>query len=104
MMMTVSFSERVRVAPDVLFRVVGEEGVLVNLSTGLYMGLNAAGTRMWSVLSGARSIQAACDELLQEYEVGPEQLRTDLTAFIDELIGQKVIEVGPEPEESHRHA
>jgi hypothetical protein len=97
-----SFSARVRVAPDVLFRVVGDEGVLVNLNTGLYMGLNAVGTRMWSALNGARSIQAACDELLREYEVDPGRLRADVEEFIDELIGQKVVEIAPPTEESER--
>lgn len=100
--MAVSFSERVRVAPDVLFRVVGEEGVLLNLDTVLYLGLNPVGTRMWNVLNGASSIQAAYDELLQEYEVEPAQLRADLEEFIEQLLGQKLIEADPVTEERHR--
>ena len=102
--MAVSFTERVRVAPDVLFRVVGEEGVLLNLNTVLYLGLNTVGTRMWNVLSSASSIQAAYDELLQEYEVEPAQLRADLEEFIEQLLGQKLIEAGPVTGESHRQA
>ena len=97
--MGVSFSARVRVAPDVLFRLVGEEGVLLNLNTEMYLGLNLVGTRMWNVLGSASSIQAAYDELLQEYEVEPAQLRADLEEFIDQLLGQKLIEAGPVPEE-----
>ncbi len=93
--MAVSFSERVSIAPDVLFRLVGDEGVLLNLNTALYLGLNPVGTRMWSVLSTASSIQAAYDELLQEYEVGPAQLRADLEEFIDQLLGQKLIVASP---------
>lgn len=93
--MAVSFSERVRVAPDVLFRLVGEEGVLLNLSTVLYLGLNPVGTRMWNVLNGAGSIQAAYDELLREYEVEPAQLRADLEEFVEQLLGQKLIEAVP---------
>ena len=100
--MAVSFSERARVAPDVLFRLVGEEGVLVNLNTELYLGLNAVGTRMWSAISSASSIQAAYDQLLQEYEVEPAQLRADLEEFVDQLLGQKLIEARPAAEESSR--
>jgi len=102
--MAVSFSERVSVAPDVLFRLVGDEGVLLNLNTTLYLGLNPTGTRMWSALSSAASIQAAYDELLQEYEVEPAQLRADLEEFIQRLLGQKLIVAGPALEESHRQA
>jgi hypothetical protein len=102
--MAISFSERVRVAPDVLFRLVGEEGVLLNLKTELYLGLNTVGTRIWSVVGSASSIQAAYDELLQEYDVEPTKLRADLEEFIDQLLGQKLIEAGPLDEESHRPA
>jgi hypothetical protein len=98
--MAVSFAQRVRVAPDVLFRLVGEEGVLLNLNTEMYLGLNLVGTRMWSVLGSASSIQTAYDELLQEYDVEPAQLRADLEEFIDQLLAQKLIEAGPVTEES----
>jgi hypothetical protein len=85
----------------VLFRLVGEEGVLLNLNTGMYLGLNLVGTRMWNVLVGASSIQAAYDELLQEYEVEPAQLRADLEEFLEQLLDQKLIEADPLTEEHH---
>jgi hypothetical protein len=65
-MTMVSFSERLTVAPDVLFRLVGDEGVLLNLNTTLYLGLNPVGTRMWNALTSSSSIQAAYDTLLAE--------------------------------------
>jgi hypothetical protein len=102
--MAVSFSECVRMAPDVRFRLVGEEGVLLNLQTEQYLGLNAVGTRMWNVLGNASSIQAAYDRLLEEYEVEPARLRADLEEFIDQLLGQKLIEAGPLAAESHTQA
>jgi len=100
----VSFSERLTVAPDVLFRLVGDEGVLLNLNTTLYLGLNPVGTRMWNALTSASSIQAAYDALLGEYEVEPAQLRTDLEEFIQRLLGQKLIVAGPVTEASHEPA
>jgi hypothetical protein len=99
--MAVMFSDEVRVAPDVLFRLVGEEGVLLNLNTTRYLGLNAVGTRMWTALAGATSIQAAYDVLLREYEVAPERLRADLEEFIDQLSGEELIRVGPASAEPH---
>jgi len=100
----VCFSERLRVAPDVLFRLVGDEGVLLNLNTTLYLGLNPMGTRMWNALTSARSIQAAYDELLGEYEVEPAQLRADLEEFVERLVGQKLIVAGPATGEAHEQA
>jgi hypothetical protein len=92
MNMSHSFSARVRVAPDVMFRVVGDEGVLVNLNTERYLGLNAVGTRMWMALGSAGSIEAAYEQLLQEYDVEPSRLRADLDEFIGRLLGQQLIE------------
>ena len=100
----VSFSERLTVAPDVLFRLVGDEGVLLNLNTTLYLGLNPVGTRMWNALTSAGSIQSAYDALLGEYEVEPAQLRADLEEFIQRLLGQKLILAGPAIEPSHEPA
>jgi hypothetical protein len=94
--MSISFSSSVRVAPDVMFRLVGDEGVLVNLNTERYLGLNAVGTRMWTVLGGAASIQHAYEQLLEEYDVEPSRLRADLHEFVDRLLGQQLIETHAE--------
>src|SRR5262245_66284607 len=100
----VSFSERLTVAPDVLFRLVGDEGVLLNLNTTLYLGSNPVGMRMWNALTSASSIQAAYDALLGEYEEEPAQLRPDLEVFIQRLLGQKLIVAGHAVEASHEPA
>jgi hypothetical protein len=87
------FSSRVTIAPDVLFRLVGEEAVLLNLKTELYLGLDTVGTRMWGVLIEAPSVEAAYDTLLREYDVEPTLLRQDLDEFLDKLLEQKLIQV-----------
>jgi hypothetical protein len=94
-MMSVPFSERVTIAPDVLFRLVGDEAVLLNLTTELYLGLDLVGARMWTVLNDAPSIQAAYDALLQEYEVEPDRLRQDIDELLSQLLEQGLIEVCP---------
>lgn len=93
--MVESFSSRVNVAPDVLFRIVGEEAVLLNLKTEMYLGLDPVGTRMWNVLTEAPSVQAAYDALLQEYAVEPVQLREDISEFLEKLLQQGLIEINP---------
>ena len=94
--MNQSFSSRVAVAPDVLFRIVGEETVLLNLNTETYLGLDSVGTRMWNTLTQAGSIEAAYDLLLKEYEVEPEQLRLDLQEFLGKLLEHGLIQLHPE--------
>src|SRR6058998_1541104 len=91
--MTHSFSSRATVAPDLLFRLVGNEAVLLNLKTELYLGLDPVGTEMWVVLTNTSSIQAAYDSLLQEFDVDPARLRQDLNDFIEKLLAQGLIEL-----------
>jgi len=88
-------SSHVTVAPDVLFRIVGEEAVLLNLKTELYLGLDRVGTRMWSLLAEEPSVGAAYEALLQEYEIEPARLRDDLDEFLGQLLEQGLIQISP---------
>jgi hypothetical protein len=80
-----AFSMRVTSGPDVVFQTVGDEAVLLNMKTSLYLGLNAMGTRMWTALTGATTIQAAFESLLAEFDVSPDELRKDLEGFLAKL-------------------
>ena len=83
--MAPAFSMRVTSSPDVVFQTVGDEAVLLNMKTSLYLGLNAMGTRMWVSLTGAKSIEAAYELLLAEFDVPAEVLRKDLEEFLAKL-------------------
>lgn len=93
--MPYSFSSRVTTAPEVMIRTVGDEAVLLNLKTELYLGLDPVGARMWTVLHDSPSIQSAYDALLDEYDVAPDQLRNDIDVFLGKLIEQQLIEISP---------
>ena len=90
-----SFFSRITAAPGILFRLVDQEALLLNLNTELYIGLDIIGTRMWNALMEAPSIQAAYEALLQEYDVEPAQLREDIEAFVGKLVEQGLVQVGP---------
>jgi len=90
--MTVSISNRIKAAPDVLFRLVGDEGVLLNLRTQRYLGVNPVGARVWTLLEPGETIQAAYETLLREYDVEPGALRLDLDRFIGQLVEHELIE------------
>jgi hypothetical protein len=91
--LSISFSARVAAAPDVMFRLVGEESVLLDLKNNRYMGLNAVGTRMWNMLIGSESIQHAFDSLLAEYDVPADLLRQDVDQFLTDLLEQGLVQI-----------
>ena len=87
---------RKTVAPDsILVREVSGEAVLLNLDSGIYLGLDQTGFRMWAVLSTADSIGAAYEQLLSEYEVNPVQLLEDLDRLLDECKEQGILRLEP---------
>ncbi len=93
--MSLAFSTRVIPALDVMFRMVDDEIVMLNLKTELYLGCDAVGTRMWAALTGSDSIQAAFELLMTEFDVQAEELRRDLEEFIGKLLDQGLIEIKP---------
>ena len=92
-----SFSMRVTSAPDVIFQAVGDEAVLLNMKTTLYLGLNPVGARMWTTLTGSNSIQSAFESLLAEFDVPEERLRQDLEEFLIKLNEYALIAIPSDP-------
>jgi hypothetical protein len=87
---------RVTTPDGVMFREVGGEAVLLNLQSESYFGLDEIGTRMWSALTEAPSIEAAYATLLAEFDVEEEALRTDLSEFIAKLAEAGLVAVKDE--------
>src|SRR5260370_38756969 len=81
----VSFTDRAATPAHVLIRVLDRESVLLNLETEQYFGLDETGTRMWQLLTGSPSIDAAYQELLAEFDVDPELLRSNLIELLSRL-------------------
>lgn len=77
---------RVEVAPDVVFRQVGGEAVVLDLTTQRYFSLDETGTRMWMLLAEHGDLTAVHDQLLSEYEVDPDTLHRDLESLVKKLL------------------
>jgi hypothetical protein len=91
----VSFTDRVNAPKHVLVRFLDNEAVLLNLETERYFGLDETGTRMWQIVTVSPSVDAAYQELLAEFDVSPDQLRTNLTDLLSRLMENGLLEVLP---------
>jgi len=78
----------------VLCKDLGDEAILLDLETETYFGLNAAGRRLWSLLTTAPTIRDAFEAMLEEYDVSPDELERDMTALIEELVGRGLLRIG----------
>jgi predicted component of type VI protein secretion system len=86
-------SQRVLLSPDALFQEIGGEGVILDLKSSSYFGLDEVGVRLWQLLQADPSLQAACDTLLTEYEVKPAQLEQDLIKLLGQLTDAGLVTV-----------
>ena len=91
----VSFEDRASVPSQVLVRFLEGESVLLNLETERYFGLDHTGTRIWKAVTVAPDIKTAYEELLREYDVDPELLRSNLTELLGQLLENGLLEVHP---------
>lgn len=91
----VSFADRAAAPSHVLVRFLDRESVLLNLETEQYFGLDETGTRMWQLVTGSSSIDAAFRELLAEYDVEPELLRSNLMELLSRLVESGLLQVLP---------
>lgn len=89
----VTLEDRVVQPSHVLIRFLDKESVLLNVDTERYFGLDETGTRMWQLVTAAPRVEIAYQQLLDEYDVQPEQLRANLTELLDRLVENGLLQI-----------
>jgi hypothetical protein len=78
--------------PDVVWRLVEGEVVLLNITTGQYYSLDDVGTRVWSLLpTTGSSLEALRDALLQEFDADPAVIDRDLQDLFGRLLAADLV-------------
>jgi len=72
---------------EALFQEIGGEGVILDLASSTYFGLDKVGLRFWQLIQADPAVSAARDSLLAEYEIDGPQLEQDLENLIEQLVG-----------------
>lgn len=86
-------AQRVLVPEHVTTRDLHGELVLLNFDSETYFGLDAVGTRIWSVLSESETVEDGVQTLLGEFDVEEERLRRDVSALLEKLIDGGLVEL-----------
>jgi hypothetical protein len=87
--------------PDVVWRRVGEEAVLVNLKSNRIYSLNYTGARFWELISAGHDREAAEAVLVREFDVEEEELRKEVSGLLGELAKEcLILEAARRPEEA----
>ncbi len=80
-----------QIPSNVFYREVSGEAVVLNLDNEGYFGLDDVGVDMWKALTESADGQAAFAQLLDEYDVDPTLLESDLKSFIDGLLSRGLL-------------
>jgi coenzyme PQQ synthesis protein D (PqqD) len=70
---------------DVVWRDVGDELVVLELSTSTYLTLNGTAKDLWECVAGTTTVTALVEMLVERYEVTPELAGADVAAFLASL-------------------
>ena len=87
-------SGRVRVSPRAAWQIVGGEAIVLDVSTGRAVGLNAVGTFIWKRI-GTSSLDSIVSEIVEEFDIDEGTARHDLASFVDEFVRQEILLVEP---------
>jgi hypothetical protein len=89
----VSGQSIVVVAQDQISCDLAAEVAILNITSGIYYGLNTVGTRIWKLIQEPRTVHEIRDALLEEYEVESERCERDVLALLQKLASKGLIEI-----------
>jgi hypothetical protein len=69
--------------------------VMMSLEKGAYYGLDEIGSQIWTQLAEPTRVAALCETLAARYEAPRAQIEADVTAFLQELLDEGMIQIVP---------
>jgi hypothetical protein len=82
----VTFETVLHHSSEVLYQEVGGEAVLLDLASEQYFGLDAVGSRIWSLLDGVASLGDVHRVLCSEFDADAERIGGDLLTLSQALL------------------
>ncbi len=83
----------ISVHPEQLSSDLDGETILLQMSSGLYYGLNEMGAVIWEMIQTPHQFKEIQDKLLETYEVTPEVCQQEVTRLLRELHEAGLVEV-----------
>lgn len=82
---------RYRVHPDLAFRVIDGEAVVLQVKTTTYFSLNPSGTVLWGTLQEGATRDALVDRLLAAFDVDRPRAEADVDALLADLKAESLV-------------
>jgi hypothetical protein len=75
---------------------LADEAVILDLTAGMYYGLNPVAARIWNLIQEPRSVREVRDTIVEEYDVDPDRAEGDLLVLLQDLAANDLIQVKDE--------
>jgi hypothetical protein len=85
---------------DTAFRIINDEAVIMNLTTGDYYSINEVGARIWDLCDGGHSIRDIALFISQEFDAAEETAGQDVMELLNDLSGEKLIIIRENPRQA----
>jgi hypothetical protein len=90
--MTFSQDEKLQLkVDDVVWREVGDDLVVLELSTSTYLTLNGTARYLWERLADATTLDGLIEMLVERYQISADQARSDTESFLSALADRELI-------------
>jgi hypothetical protein len=90
--MTFAPEEKVQLkVDDVVWRDVGDELVVLELTSSVYLTLNGTAKTLWEGLASGATLDSLVELLTNDYEVTAEQARADTESFLSALTERNLL-------------
>jgi hypothetical protein len=89
----ISLDSVVVASKDQVSAKVDDDVAIVNVTAGVYYGLDPVGARIWELIATPRRVRAVRDALLVEYEVDARRCEEDLLSLLRAMAEAGLVEV-----------
>lgn len=69
-----------------------DQMVILDLSSGIYFGLNQVGSRIWELIKQGRSLGDIAAIVNSEFDATVAEVEDDTNSLVEELLSRKLIE------------
>lgn len=88
----ISLDDSFAISRQAVFRDLDGEGVILDMGSGKYFGLNSVGARIWQLVEQHGGLRLVLDDLCREYDAAPDVLERDLLKLLGELEQARLVE------------
>ncbi|NLO91064.1 MAG: PqqD family protein [Elusimicrobia bacterium] len=83
-----------KISPEISWRQVGDEAVLLNTRTSAYYSLNPVGVRLWDMIARGADAKEMAADLVREYGISEAAASKDVADLLKSLKDEKIITAG----------